>query len=163
AAGARPVLDDDVLAEDLGELLSDDTGGDVAAGAGGEADDEVHRTGWVIALRQRRQRGEKQGGCGGERQMFQERHCQSPRRTDRWKSGQLIGWGVAARVRRIAVFLLGPGMVRRLCRAADPRARESPFLACMIVIQTRRRLPGPLAPIGYSGGNATPPRIFSRQ
>ena len=42
-AGARAVLDDDLLAEPLRERLADDARDDVGRRAGGKADDQMHR------------------------------------------------------------------------------------------------------------------------
>src|SRR5215472_14779309 len=42
-AGARPVLDNELLAEPLREPLADQASDDVGAPAGGKADDDAHR------------------------------------------------------------------------------------------------------------------------
>ena len=43
AAGTRPVLDDEWLAEPLRQPLTDQTREDVVGAAGGKADDDTHR------------------------------------------------------------------------------------------------------------------------
>ena len=55
AGGARPVLDDELLAEPLGERLTEQTHEDVGAAAGRIADDAAHRPG-RIGLRPRKTR-----------------------------------------------------------------------------------------------------------
>src|SRR5690606_32122415 len=73
AGGARPVLDDDRLAEDGLELRGERPGGEVRAAAGGGLDDErdvVAREAGVVAAAVagaggQRQTGDGQGGDGG--------------------------------------------------------------------------------------------------
>ncbi len=43
AAGSRPIFDDEILAEPLGQPLPDQARGDVDPAAGRKADDDVHR------------------------------------------------------------------------------------------------------------------------
>ena len=79
AAGARPVLDQDRLAEPLGEPLRHQAGEDVGAAAGSEADDDADRLRRISlrgsGARDRRQRG----GAGGELQKSTawNSHCHS--------------------------------------------------------------------------------------
>jgi hypothetical protein len=60
AAGAGLVVDDDRLAELLGELLADDAGDDVARPARGEGDDDADR---LLGVRGERGPGERGGGA----------------------------------------------------------------------------------------------------
>jgi hypothetical protein len=62
--GAPAVLDEDGLAEVLGELLRDDAPDDVGAAAGREADEHTDRLGWVLL-----------GGGGAARESGQQRDC----------------------------------------------------------------------------------------
>ena len=52
STGARPVLDDKLLAKSLREPLTDQASDDVDAAAGWNADDNAHRPRW-IGLRSR--------------------------------------------------------------------------------------------------------------
>ena len=61
AAGARPVLDDEWLAEPLRQPLADQARDDVGAAAGGKADDDAHRP-RRIGLRPRDARDGRQRG-----------------------------------------------------------------------------------------------------
>src|SRR5262249_46173186 len=66
SAGARPVLNDEWLAEPLGQPLTDQARRDVAGTAGGEADNNARRAG-RIGLRPRYARYSRQcGSAGGE-------------------------------------------------------------------------------------------------
>ena len=67
AAGARPVLDDEWLAEPLRQPLTDETRDDVGRAAGGKADDQSHRP-RRIGLRPSDARDGRQRGSAG-RQM----------------------------------------------------------------------------------------------
>ena len=73
AAGAGPVLDDDLRAEPLGEPLRSEARDEVRAAAGGERHDDVHRLRRIFGLRQGR-RG--RDGCErreGEREKMSQR------------------------------------------------------------------------------------------
>jgi hypothetical protein len=70
AGAARPVVDDESLAEDLFELAPDDAGEHVARAARREGDDQRHRPGRIIGGTSRRDEGrgnecgdEGEGGC----------------------------------------------------------------------------------------------------
>src|SRR5215472_4566327 len=60
-AGARPVLDDELLAEPLREPLADQASDDVGAAAGGKADDDADRP-RRIGLRESEARCDRQRG-----------------------------------------------------------------------------------------------------
>jgi hypothetical protein len=63
AAGARPVLDDELLAEPLRQPLPDQARQNVGRAAGGEADNQVHRMP-RIGVRSRRPADSRKRGCG---------------------------------------------------------------------------------------------------
>src|SRR5205807_10342889 len=74
AAGAAAVLDDELLAEPLGERLREHARGDVARGAGTEADDDAHRP-RRVALRLGEPNGENgSAGCELEKSTAWEQH-----------------------------------------------------------------------------------------
>src|SRR5262249_24805889 len=60
-AGARPILDDERLAEALGELLADQARDNVSSAAGGITDNDAHRP-RRIGLRSRDARHSRQRG-----------------------------------------------------------------------------------------------------
>src|SRR5262249_14666077 len=68
ACGARPVLDDELLAEPLGEPLPHQAREDVGRAAGGEADDKPHRPRRIALRRRDARRGSQRGGTGGQMQ-----------------------------------------------------------------------------------------------
>src|SRR6185295_404935 len=51
AAGADAVLDDELLAEMLRQILAEQAAGDVIRAASGKADDEVDRLAWIVERR----------------------------------------------------------------------------------------------------------------
>ena len=70
AASARPVLDDELLAEPLRQPLTDQARDDVGRAAGGEADDDAHRP-RRIGLRPRDARhGRQRGSARGQMQKL---------------------------------------------------------------------------------------------
>ena len=70
AAGARPVLDDELLAEPLRQPLADQARDDVVRAAGGKADDDAHRP-RRIGLRPCDARdGRQRGGARCQMQKF---------------------------------------------------------------------------------------------
>src|SRR5262249_20691976 len=70
AAGARPVLDDDLLAESLRQPRPHDAGDGVGAAACGKADDPAHRP-RRIGLRPRETRhGRQRGNARSQMQKF---------------------------------------------------------------------------------------------
>ena len=83
AAAADAVLDHELLAEPLAELLRDDAGDGVGAAAGGERHDEADRP-----LRPARVRGLRQHCVGGEQpgQQYQCRASQGQASRDRGRS-----------------------------------------------------------------------------
>jgi hypothetical protein len=64
AAGARPVLHDELLAKPLRQPVTDQARGDVVATAGSKTDDHVHRLRWIgwIGLCARAARRSRQSG-----------------------------------------------------------------------------------------------------
>ena len=70
AGGADPVLDDELLAEPIGQPLSHETRGEIATAAGRKADDKTHRP-RRIGLRPRDVRhGRQRGNARGQMQEF---------------------------------------------------------------------------------------------
>ena len=63
AARAADVLDEELLAESVGELLRHDARDDVGRTAGGKADDHAHRPARIALRRGCRDAGQQQRGC----------------------------------------------------------------------------------------------------
>ena len=71
AAGAGAIVDEDLLAEVLAELVGDDAADDVVAAAGRERDDQADRSGWGSRRRTRRgARREARAGSAACRQIL---------------------------------------------------------------------------------------------
>jgi hypothetical protein len=68
AAGADPVLDDEVLTEIIGEILADQPRGDVVGAARGEAYDPAHRPGRIVLRACEARDGRQRGSARGEMQ-----------------------------------------------------------------------------------------------
>ena len=68
AAGSRPVLDHNRLAEPLGQRLRQQAGDGVVRPAGGDADDETNGLGWIIERQRRWRDGANEGSRRGEAQ-----------------------------------------------------------------------------------------------
>src|SRR5262245_4851003 len=69
-AGACPILDDERLAEALGELLADQARDNVSSAAGGITDNDAHRPRWIgFRLRQPRD-GRQHGSARGQMQKL---------------------------------------------------------------------------------------------
>jgi hypothetical protein len=64
AAGARPVVDDHLLAQLLSDLVEHDAGDDIGHSRGGERDDDADRPGRIIQRARRAERNEQQ--CRGQ-------------------------------------------------------------------------------------------------
>src|SRR5262249_45018486 len=68
AACACSVLDHELLAEPLGEVLCKQAGHDVLRAAGREADDPAHRPRRIALCASKEREGRQRGGAGGETQ-----------------------------------------------------------------------------------------------
>ena len=80
ARGARPIVDDELLAEVLGQPLAHQPPGDVGPDAGREADDDAHRPRRIVERPRRAWHDRQRGGTGCETQKLTARkfHRLSP-------------------------------------------------------------------------------------
>ncbi len=65
-----PIFDEELLAEPLGQPLTDETRGDVGGAAGGKADDEAHRSRRIRLRPSDARHGRERGSARGQMQKF---------------------------------------------------------------------------------------------
>jgi hypothetical protein len=70
AAGARPVFNDELLAEPLRQPLPDQAREDVGRVAGDETDDQSHRPRWIGLRPSEARQGRQRGSARGQMQKF---------------------------------------------------------------------------------------------
>ena len=83
AAGARPVLDDELLAEPLRQPLTDQARDDVGRAAGGKADNDAHRPRRIGLRPSDARHGRQRGSARGQMQKLSSAgkfHCAPPSR-----------------------------------------------------------------------------------
>src|SRR5579864_7478642 len=79
SVGARPILDDDRLAEYRTELVTNDPADRIAGAAGSEHGHNRDRSRWVIFGVKRRAEQCRHGGCANEDKLFHHRSSQTCR------------------------------------------------------------------------------------